>query len=136
MRDVEARLAHYAENPMPRANLCARAVMLGLGAPAQGLASASAVALAVPRRAMNRLDAPRGSIVYWRRGSRGFGHCCFALGDHLELSVDVVPSAPGVAFPVSFEWFGENWPGLEYVGWSWWWGRIDTRPQVLNVPGR
>ena len=134
MRDVEARIAYYRTHPTPRAGLCAAAVMRALAAPWQGLPDAAAVALAVPEFGMHRLDAPRGSIVYWSGGARARGHVCLALGNHAELSVDVNPRRPGVAQEVPFDWFAHHWPGLDYIGWSWWWGRLDTRPAVLVPP--
>jgi len=124
----------YRLKGAPRAGLCALAVRSALGAPALGLPDAAAVAQVVPTRAMYRQDAPRGAIVYWEGGSRAHGHTCLALGGHRELSVDVIPGAPGVAGARPFSWFGENWPSLKYIGWSWYWGTMDTRPQVLTIP--
>lgn len=134
MRGVEERIDYYQRHGAPRRNLCAAAVRSALGAPYLGLPDATAVGHAVPTWAMSRQDAPRGSIVYWEGGARGQGHTCLALGDHLELSVDVAPRLPGVARVVPFSWFGEHWPSLRFVGWSWYWGPLDTRPQVLTVP--
>jgi hypothetical protein len=97
----------------------------------QGLPTAAAVWQAVPESERRRTHAPRGSLVYWTGGSKGHGHVCFALGDHMELSVDVLPGRPGVADCVPFGWFELHWPSLTYVGWSWWFGGLDTRPEVL-----
>lgn len=135
MHDVESRLTMYRLFGAPRAGLCAQAVRAALGAPWQGLADATEVAAAVPASQMHRDNAPAGSIVYWRGGARGHGHTCFALGRHLELSVDVDPTRPGQAGVVPFSWFAQHWPKLEYVGWSWYWGRLDTRPEILTPPG-
>ena len=134
LRSVPGRLDHYARQGAPRAGLCASAIRDALAAPWQGFGSAAEVWQAVPDSDRRRFNAPRGAIVYWVGGSRGFGHCAFAMGGHLELSVDVVPGRPGVAGIVPFSWFADNWPGLEYVGWSWRWGSIDTRPEVLLPP--
>lgn len=134
MRSIPGRLDHYARQGAPRAGLCASAIREALAAPWQGLGTAAQVLEAVPDDALRRYNAPRGSIVYWTGGSRGFGHVAFAMGDHLTLSVDVVPRRPGVAGVVPFAWFAEHWPSLEYVGWSWYWGRLDTRPAVLLPP--
>lgn len=134
VRSVPGRLDHYARQGAPRAGLCASAIREALGAPWQGLGSATEVWEAVPDSDRRRFNAPRGAIVYWVGGSRGFGHVAFAMGGHMTLSVDVVPRRPGVAGIVPFSWFADHWPGLEYVGWSWRWGAIDTRPEVLLPP--
>jgi len=136
MRDVDARILYYRLFGAPRANLCASAVRAALAAPWQGLPDATAAGQAVPRSEMRRYAAPRGSIVYWSGGRSGQGHTCLALGDRLELSVDVLPGQPGVPGVVPFDWFAEHWPALRYVGWSWYWGRLDTRPSQLVPPGR
>jgi hypothetical protein len=133
MRDVQARLMYYRLFGAPRAGLCAAAVRAALAAPWQGYPDAIAAARAVPAGQMHRNDAPEGSIVYFSGGSDGHGHCCFALGNHIELSVDVLRGQPGVVGMVPFSWFGRNWPSLTYVGWSWFWGAVDTRPEVLTV---
>lgn len=134
LRTVPGRLDHYARQGAPRAGLCAAAVREALAAPWQGLGSAAEVWAAVPEADRRRYNAPRGAIVYWVGGRNGYGHVAFAMGGHMTLSVDVVPRRPGVAGIVPFRWFAENWPGLEYVGWSWRWGAIDTRPEVLLPP--
>ena len=136
MRGVEPRLTMYRLFGAPTAGQCASAVRAALGADWQGLPHATAVGQAVPRGAMRQDNAPRGSIVYWSGGRRGYGHVCFALGGHMELSVDVLAGQPGVAAAVPFGWFEEHWPSLRYVGWSWYFGRLDTRPAVLVPPGR
>ena len=100
-----------------------------------GYPDATAAGDAVPAGAMHPFHAPRGSIVYWQGGSQNHGHTCFALGDHTLLSVDVIPGAPGTAGVVPYDWVGRHWPRLSYRGWSWWWGSLDTRPEVLTVPG-
>lgn len=127
IRNVPDRLAYYAEHGAPRANQCAFAVREALNAPWQGLASATAVWRAVPLWHRRKTHAPRGAIVYWTGGSAGYGHTCFALGNHMEISVDVLDGRAGAAGVVPFSWFAENWPRLDYAGWSWWWGGVDTR---------
>lgn len=128
MRGVETRLAWYKSHRPSAAGMCAQHVMLALDAPRQGFPDASAVARAVEAAGhMEQGPAPRGSIVYWDRGSGGHGHVCFALGDRTELSVDVLgPRTVGVK---PFPWFGTHWPELRFQGWSWWWGRLDTKPK-------
>lgn len=134
LRSIPGRLDTYRRQGAPRAGLCASAVREALNAPRQGLPSAAAVWEYVPTSERRRYDAPRGSIVYWVGGRQSFGHVCFALGDHLELSVDVLPGQPGVADVVPFDWFGVHWPSLRYVGWSWFFGAIDTRPSSIARP--
>jgi len=128
IRGIEQRLTAYQRLGAKRAGLCAQAVMNALNAPRQGLHSAADVWRLVPRAARRKGTAPRGAIVYWIGGKDGHGHTCFALGDHFEMSVDTRRDAPGTSAVVPFEWFDQNWPNLTYVGWSWFWGAIDTRP--------
>ncbi len=134
LRSVPGRLDFYRRQGSPRAGLCASAVREALNAPRQYLPHATAVWERVPLSERRRYDAPRGALVYWTGGKRGYGHVCFAMGDHMELSVDVLPGRPGVADVVPFGWFGVHWPTLRYVGWSWYFGAIDTRPEVLVSP--
>ena len=134
IRSVPSRLAFYKRQGAPRAGLCASAVREALGAPWQGLPSAAAVWQEVPPADRRRYNAPRGALVYWTGGRHGYGHVCFAMGDHLELSVDVLPGQPGVAGVVPFGWFALHWPSLTYAGWSWRFGSVDTRPSVLVAP--
>lgn len=133
IRNVADRLAYYQEHGAPRAGLCASAVRAALNAPLQGHSSAAVCWAAVPVAERRSWNAPRGAIVYWTGGQHGYGHTCFALGDHLELSVDVRPGWPGKAGVVPFGWFAEQWPSLRYAGWSWWWGGIDTREHPLHT---
>ena len=135
MRGVDQRLLMYRLYGAPRAGQCAAAVRAALAAPWMGYPDATAAGDAVPAGAMHPFHAPRGSIVYWQGGSQNHGHTCFALGDHTLLSVDVIPGAPGTAGVVPYDWVGRHWPRLSYRGWSWWWGSLDTRPEVLTVPG-
>lgn len=134
LRSVPSRLDFYRRQGAPRAGLCASAVREALNAPWQGLGSAAEVWEAVPEPHRRRLNAPRGSLVYWTGGRHRYGHVCFAMGDHLELSVDVIPGQPGVADVVPFAWFALHWPSLTYAGWSWFFGGVDTRPSVLLPP--
>lgn len=128
LRGVPERLRAYQTDHSHTSGLCARAVMLALNAPPQGAPSAAAMWQRVPVLARREWDAPRGSIVYWTGGSEGYGHVCFALGGHMELSVDVLAGRPGVPGVVPFDWFRDHWPNLVYRGWSWYWGSQDTRP--------
>lgn len=134
MRDVEGRLAAYKANPSKVANRCAERVMLALDVPRQFKDNATQMAQAVPKGKMQQGRAPRGAIVYWDKGATGHGHCCFALGDGTELSVDVIKGKPGVAGVVPFTWFAKNWPALRYLGWSWYWGSLDTEIKAPPPP--
>lgn len=131
MRGIEERLTWYRRNRPSAPGMCAEHVWLALGGPKdpprQGLPDATAVARAVPAGKMMKGRAPRGSIVYWDRGSNGHGHTCFALGDGTELSVDV--DGPRTVGVKPFPWFAANWPTLRYLGWSWYWGKYDTQPR-------
>lgn len=127
MRGVEARLLWYRTHRPTAAGMCAQHVMFALGAPRQGLRDATAVANVVLKAGhMQQGPAPRGAVVYWTGGARGHGHTCFALGDRTELSVDVNGARSVGVKP--FVWFAAHWPRLRFVGWSWYWGRLDTRP--------
>jgi len=127
IRGVEERLKWYRDHPPSEGGWCALKVMQALGAPKQGLPDATAVANVVIKAGRMRSGrAPRGAIVYWTGGAKGHGHTCFALGDGTERSVDV--KGAGTVGDVPFGWFAKNWPALKYVGWSWYWGGIDTEP--------
>lgn len=127
IRGVEERLAYYLRNKPAEGGWCALKVMQALGAPKQDLPDATAVANVVLKAGRMRSGrAPRGAIVYWKGGSAGHGHVCFALGDGTERSVDV--KGPGTVGDVPFSWFARNWGNLDYVGWSWYWGGINTEP--------
>ena len=128
MRGVYARLAWYRLHRPAAAGRCAEHVMHALDTPRQGLPDASAVARVVIRAGhMRQGPAPRGAIVYWTGGRSGHGHVCFALGNQSELSVDVNgPRTRGVR---PFPWFAKHWPALDYQGWSWWWGSVNTQPR-------
>ena len=128
LRGGESRLTWYRTHKPSAAGMCAQHVMFALNAPRQGFPDATAVARAVKAGGhMKSGPAPRGAIVYWTGGARGHGHTCFALGDRTELSVDV--NGPRTVGVKPFPWFAKNWPALDYAGWSWWWGRINTKPQ-------
>lgn len=132
IRGVEERLAYYLRNKPAEGGWCALKVMQALGASPQGLPDATAVANVVLKAGrMKSGRAPRGAIVYWKGGSAGHGHVCFALGDGTERSVDV--KGPGTVGDVPFSWFARNWGDLDYVGWSWYWGGINTEPVKAAV---
>ena len=127
MRGPYGRLLWYRTHRPSAAGMCAQHVMLALDTPRQGLPDATAVARVVIKAGhMRQGPAPRGAIVYWTGGAHGHGHVCFALGDRTELSVDV--NGPRTVGVKPFPWFDEHWGNLRYAGWSWWWGRINTKP--------
>lgn len=130
IRGVEARLKSYKDNPPAETGWCAREVMEALNAPRQNLPNATAVANVVLKAGRMRSGrAPRGAIAYWTGGAEGDGHTCFTLGNGTERSVDVF--GRGTVGDVPFAWFAKNWPSLRYVGWSWWWGNINTEPVTV-----
>lgn len=127
MRNVRDRLIWYRTHRPSAAGMCAQHVMLALAVRPQGFPDATAVCRAVKAGGhMRQGPAPRGAIVYWSGGARGHGHVCFALGDQTELSVDV--NGPRTVGIKPFPWFRTHWPALKYEGWSWYFGRINTRP--------
>jgi cell wall-associated NlpC family hydrolase len=63
---------------------------------------------------------PRGSIVYWKGGSHGYGHMALSLGGGRILTTDPPGHSGGVG-ETSVTMPRERW-GLRYVGWSTWYG--------------
>lgn len=61
-------------------------------------------------------QAPRGAMVYWTGGSKGYGHIAVSLG-HGQIRSTDVPSSGRVS-TVPLEWFGAHWPSLKHVGWA------------------
>jgi hypothetical protein len=52
--------------------------------------------------------------------------------DHGDIaSVDVAGARTVGIRP--FPWFGQNWPALRYLGWSWYWGNINTQPKEPSM---
>jgi len=132
VRDVDARLEWFLANRPAAAGRCAEHVMHALDVPRQGLPDASAVArLVMQDRHMQQGPCPRGAIRYWTGGSDGHGHVGIEhadLGDPAAVaSTDV--NGPRTVGVRPLPWFKANWPALTYVGWSWWWGGIDTEPK-------
>jgi len=60
---------------------------------------------------------PRGSIVWWTGGSRGFGHVAVSLGKGRVRSTDA--GGAGRVATRTIGWFDRNWSSLNYAGWSW-----------------
>lgn len=139
MRDVDARLQWFLSHRPAAANRCAEYVMQALDAPRQGLPDATAVARLVQKQGhMKQGPCPRGAIRYWVGGANG-GHGHVGI-EQAELnapaavaSVDVLgPRTVGVK---PLPWFRANWPALQYVGWSWWWGGLNTEPEKETPVG-
>jgi hypothetical protein len=59
---------------------------------------------------------PRGSAVYWKGGSQGYGHIAISLGNGKVRSTDACGS--GCVGTRDLGWFESNW-GLPYAGWAW-----------------
>lgn len=131
MRNVEDRLRWYVSHRPTGAGRCAEYLMQSLDVPPQGFPDATAVARKVQSLGkMFQGPAPRGAIHYWDRGSEGHGHVAYEYNEHGDVaSVDVAgPASVGIR---PFPWFNQNWPSLRYLGWSWWWGGIDTKEVVM-----
>lgn len=141
MRDVDGRIRWALNNKPTGPGRCAEHLWHALGGPAdpprQGLPDATSVANLVRDLGhMQTGPCPRGAVRYWVGGSQGHGHVAIETADLLEkarvVSVDV--KGPGTVGEVSLDWIAKNWPKLRYVGWSWWWGRFDTKPGVTPPP--
>ncbi len=138
MRGVDERLDWFVAHK-PAAGHCAEHVMHALDVPRQGLEDATAVARVVQRAGhMQTGPCPRGAIRYWDRGSEGHGHVGI---EHARLDAPAVVASVDVNGPATvgtrpLGWFAEHWPALRYLGWSWWWGGINTQPKetVVTTP--
>ena len=99
----------------------------------QGFTDATAVAhRVISLGKMQQGPCPKGAIRYWDKGSNGHGHVAFEYNDHGDVaSVDVAGARTVGIRP--FPWFGQNWPALHYLGWSWYWGNINTQPKESLV---
>lgn len=134
MRNVDDRIQWYLNNKPSRAGYCANHMMRALDVPPQGYPDATAVARRVESDGhMLHGPVPRGAIMYWDQGSGGHGHVApkYDWGSAVA-SVDV--DGPATVGIKQFGWFNTNWPTLRYLGWSWWWGGINTNPKEVAVP--
>lgn len=59
---------------------------------------------------------PRGAHVFWKGGSKGYGHVAMSLGNQQIRSTDAGGS--GVVATRHIDWVTQNW-GLPYAGWAW-----------------
>lgn len=133
IRGVEERLAWFLSHKPSGPNRCAEYVMWALDAPRQGFPTATAVAARVVKDGnMRQGPVPKGAIRYWNGGADGAGHVAIEAVPIQDpaacASVDVFGG--GTVGVKPFPWFKANWPKLRYLGWSWWWGGIDTEPTV------
>jgi hypothetical protein len=135
MRDVDERVKWFLDNRPEAAGRCAEHVMHALDVPKQGLPDATAVGRRVIVEGhMQRGAVPKGAIRYWDGGGQGHGHVALEYDDNAHVaSTDVAgPRTVGVR---PFFWFQQNWGNLRYLGWSWWWGSINTEEkQVAPKP--
>jgi len=60
-------------------------------------------------------EPPRGAMVYWLGGSKGYGHIAVSVGGLLVRSTDVPTGGKIGTVPVA--WFEQHW-GLTYGGWA------------------
>jgi hypothetical protein len=141
MRGVDERLAWFLANRPAAPGRCAEHVWHALGGPAdpprQGLPDATAVARLVQKQGhMRQGPCPRGAIRYWTGGGDGHGHVGLEHADLMDpaavASTDV--NGPRTVGVKPLGWFKANWPALQYVGWSWWWGKFDTEPAAVDPP--
>ena len=138
MRDVDDRLSWFLGHRPAAANRCSEHVMHALDVPRQGLPDATAVARVVQKAGHMQSGAcPRGAIRYWDGGSDGHGHVGIehAHNDAAALVASVDVNGGGTVGTRSLGWFAENWPKLRYLGWSWWWGGINTEPEEEQTVG-
>lgn len=61
-------------------------------------------------------NPPRGAMVYWTGGSKGYGHIAPSLGGGKVRSTD--SGGKGKPASVDLDWPERNW-GMTYAGWAW-----------------
>jgi hypothetical protein len=140
MRDVDERLAWFLGNRPAAVNRCAEYTWHALGGPTdpprQGLPNATSVARLVQKLGhMRQGPCPRGAIRYWVGGANGDGHVGL---EHALLTAPAAVASTDVLGPRTvgvkpLAWFRTYWPSLQYVGWSWYWGKFDTEPAAVEV---
>lgn len=136
MRNVEDRLKWFLTHKPVEAGRCAEYNMQALDVPRQGLPDATAVAkVVIAAGNMKQGPCPKGAIRYWTGGSEGHGHVGLEAAPidapSSVASVDVNGGGSVGTRPMS--WFKSNWPSLKYVGWSWYWGKINTQMEEPPV---
>lgn len=60
-------------------------------------------------------NPPRGAMVYWTGGSKGYGHIAVSLGGGKIRSSD--SGGSGVPATVGIDWPTQHW-GMPYAGWA------------------
>lgn len=60
-------------------------------------------------------NPPRGAMVYWTGGSKGYGHIAVSLGGGKIRSSDA--NGNGTPATVSIDWPTQKW-GMPYAGWA------------------
>lgn len=130
--------AHVRTVTPSRRGYCLNTVMRDVGASYGQPGGASATAMTTYLASKGRLHAtgtpPKGALVLFDGGSRGFGHVGLSWGGGRYLSVDwhdglgqwVVPIAATIP----------KWRMLRYRGWSGWYGdqRLHTAADPVNRP--
>lgn len=137
MRSVDERLDWFLGNRPTAAGMCAEHTMHALDVPRQGLRDATAVARIVQQdRNMRQGAVPRGAIRYWDLGTDGHGHVALehAPIDEPALVASTDVNGPRTVGTRVFPWFARSWPTLRYLGWSWYFGAINTEPKGTPVP--
>lgn len=61
-------------------------------------------------------NPPRGSMVFWTGGSKGYGHVAPSVGGGKVRSTD--SGGKGKPATVDLDWPVRNW-GMKYAGWAW-----------------
>lgn len=136
MRGITERLDWFLNNKPLAAGRCAEHVMHALDLRPQGLPDATAVArMVVVGGHMQTGAVPRGAIRYWDGGSEKHGHVAL---EYSELTAASLVASTDVGGPRTvgtrvFPWFARTWPNLRYLGWSWYFGAIDTEPKEAAV---
>lgn len=125
MRDVNGRIRWFLSNNPSGPGMCAEHVWRALDVRLQGLPDATAVYRKALPHGIHAGPAPRGAIHYWTGGAAGHGHVGIA-NDWLGNVASVDVNGGGTVGVRSLAWFRATWPALDYKGWSWWWGDIDT----------
>lgn len=139
MRDVDERLTWFLAVPPVAAGRCAEHVRNALYLPLQGLPDATAVARRVQAEGHMNIstNVPRGALRYWDQGSDGHGHVALEAAplDYPAVVASTDVNGPATVGQRPFGWFATHWPKLRYVGWSWWFGSINTQPVKEETMG-
>jgi hypothetical protein len=108
-----------------RAGLCARHTWMSTGAPALGLPSAAAVIKHMKKIGYwetKRTNIPKGAIVGYTGGSKGYGHLCLYNGNGTIATTD--PHGPNTVGIVDLSFPERKW-GMKYAGWTYHYGNVE-----------